>query len=457
MHKQTPFIIALLIVVSLISRLNSFHKEHPFTLDEYLYVQLGMQLCDDISSYSTAPLCDDLAKKGFFIPEYFRRPLFKHPPLFSLLISLSYRMFDRQVLAAFLIPLFFGVGLIGLAYLLGNGLFGRQTGLFAAALMAIEPIDWVCSGKIWMETTLAFFTVLALCLFVQALKKDDACYMIASGFSAGCAALTKYPGILATVIIALYACLWERQLFKKKSFLVSLVIPAFMLAPWFLWNWQAYGGFHVVDFFQMHRIAYRLQGMFAGWWMWGATGAMVTTVFYVPYFKTIAGRKTVLAGILLLFFLYFHHSLFATFSPLHCPETGWLRNMFINEPWHFYIRRLIELSPFYLFAFLSIALLNVDADHWKEYAFLFLSTGIILVFYIWWRNYQSRYILALAVPMMVLAAQFLSVVAARIQAIPSRGLRCAAFSCYGFIVLYAAAKTLYIDLVFAVPNTMCYF
>ena len=45
------------------------------------------------------------------------------------------------------------LALILLAYLLGTTLFDERVGLIAGLLMSVEPLAWLCSQKIWMETT----------------------------------------------------------------------------------------------------------------------------------------------------------------------------------------------------------------------------------------------------------------------------------------------------------------
>jgi len=66
-------------------------------------------------------------------------------------------------------------------------------------------------------------------------------FFIWAGIASGFAALTKYPGILATFVVIMYAGLYNKVLFKNKNFLISLGLPLVILLPWFFWNFQVYG------------------------------------------------------------------------------------------------------------------------------------------------------------------------------------------------------------------------
>jgi len=76
---------------------------------------------------------------------------------------------------------------------------------------------------------------------------------------------------------------------------------------------------------------------------------------------------------------------------------GW-SNPFSMGPWHFYLTRLNELSPLYLFSFLSIFFV-FGRDRGDQ--LLLLSSLLILGAFIFLGNYQSRYILP-AVPFLIL-------------------------------------------------------
>jgi len=81
---------------------------------------------------------------------------------------------------------------------------------------------------------------------------------------------------------------------------------------------------------------------------------------------------------------------------------GW-SNLFSTEPWHFYLTRLSELSPVYLFSFLSIILL-FGKDRGDR--LMLVSSFWILGAFIVLGNYQSRYILPAVPFLIILSARF---------------------------------------------------
>ncbi|MFH1665724.1 MAG: glycosyltransferase family 39 protein, partial [Candidatus Omnitrophota bacterium] len=216
--KHISVILICAVVFAFAARIGSFEKKHPLTFDESVYAILAAQIGADPADYNTVRIYRDAREKGRELPAYFNKPLFKHPPLFARMISSSYRVFGSTYYSAFKVSLFSGILLIILAYLLGEVLFDNKTGAWAAAIMAIEPVTWITSQKIWMETALAFFMVLALYLFATGLKKQKPYFFLASGIAAGLAALVKYPGVLVTAVICLYALSCERRLFKTRFF-----------------------------------------------------------------------------------------------------------------------------------------------------------------------------------------------------------------------------------------------
>lgn len=63
----------------------------------------------------------------------------------------------------------------------------------AAILYAMDPVS-ACSQKIWPDTSLAFFMVLSVYLFLLAKKNNNAIVYILSGIAGGIAVNIKYPG-----------------------------------------------------------------------------------------------------------------------------------------------------------------------------------------------------------------------------------------------------------------------
>jgi len=249
--------LGLLIVSAFFIRLENFKKSDLRTIDEIVYYRMAKQVLDEgLSGYHTIPYGEVLAASGRPLPDYFFQPLFKHPPLFTLMNSFSMRLFGEKLVSCGLVSILFGVLLIPLVYMLGSLLFDKNIGLLSAIFMCLDPVNIISSQKVWMDTTLAFWCVLSVTLFALAqIKKYDLAYLL-SGIACGLAMLTKYSGALTWIIILLYAAAYNKKLFKDKYFIGSLFIPGIMLLPWLIWNFQVFGA----DFFLMqlniHHVAF---------------------------------------------------------------------------------------------------------------------------------------------------------------------------------------------------------
>ena len=469
MKKSVIAILVILVVVSFIGRVNSFRDRKLLSYDEVIYSTLAVQVTQDPTAYNTVGLYQAGRQEGRELPPYLNKPLFKHPPLFTSLVVLSYTIFGTTYNSAFLVSLFFGLLLILTAYLLGSTLFDSKTGVYAALIMAIEPVIWISSQKIWMETTLSFFTILSLCLFAIAAKRYNPMLVIASGIAAGFAVLTKYPGALATVIIFTYVVFWDRRFFKKPAFIVSLFIPFIMLLPWFWWNYAVYGNELFSANVEMMKAAAGIKQLVSVLWIPALiTSGVVAGVMLIrrKYSDSLSNRfsKVVTrSGIIVLVCLFcailfiLREHIVNTCSFFFIPVAGWDMGMFKNEPWYFYLGRLTELSPFYIFAFAAVLFPIFDKKNLKEYSFLLIAAAFALVPYILWQNFQSRYIAVAIVPLIVLSSRVQVCLADRVGSLQKGYPRYAATGILIAIILYAVMRTLYIDIILGTPDAVCYF
>lgn len=467
--KWSFILIAVLIAASFMLRIESFEKEHPMTFDESVYCMLAAQMIKSPGTYNTIAIYEDSLKKGRALPEYFKMPVFKHPPMFAWMISKSYTLFGMTYKAGFLVSLLMGTLLIVLAYLLGSALFDERTGLIAAAIMLIEPVGWITSQKIWMETSLAFFTVLSLALFALSIKRYNVYFLIASGIAGGLAALCKYPGLLAPVIITVYALIADRGLFRKKAFLSAIILPFMIIAPWLLRNFKAYGlRLDLVNDEVATIVKISTTVLEKTWYLIMGAAVLALLFIFIKYWakpfyeRNIApkreGMTWVLCGAAVAaIFALVSGSVYNAFIPGFVPEAGWRIGMFYSKPWHFYLGRLIELSPFYIFSFAGLIFMAAEKELRKQYVFLVLSIAAILSLYILWRNFQCRYITASIVPLIVLGSRALDRCYVFAGKLKPEGLKVACVAILAVFVLYAVIKTVNIDIALAVPNNVCYF
>ncbi|MCA9399686.1 MAG: glycosyltransferase family 39 protein, partial [Candidatus Omnitrophica bacterium] len=391
-------LLGLLTASAFFLRLDNFKNSPARSIDEVVYYRMAKQIRADINSYNTIPYAEELMAEGRPLPDYFTQPLFKHPPLFVFLIAVSMQFFGETMLTAGYVSLLLSALTIPLVYLLGTSVYDRKAGLMASLLLWMDPVSIICSQKIWLGTTITFFSVLAVLFFSQAVKKENNILFLLSGVAVGLAAATKYTGCLLTFAFTLYAISYRPRLWRNGSFILSLFLPFVVLMPWFIWNYKVYGPTLIQNQATLH---YEVVRLFEGFSLLKA-GLLITLVLCLgaglKYFNgnRIQDKQTssipvagwlLFTGLLVILWESIVRSL--TFGPL--PSHSWGSGLFRHEPPVFYFGRLIEFSFVYVFAFAGLFHLYPDDNSQKN--ILTLSAIIILAFFILWRNYQSRYIL----------------------------------------------------------------
>ena len=80
-----------------------------------------------------------------------------------------------------------------------------------------------------------------------------------------------------------------------------------------------------------------------------------------------------------------------------------------------------------------------------------------MLFYVFWGNYQSRYILSSIPFLLVLAAYGVNLTMTKILQQSPAIQRNALLTFLLFVIIYAFVKTIYINASLSFPNNLCYF
>ena len=461
--------LGLLTASAFFIRLENFKNSKLRSIDEIVYYRMAKQVLEEgPSGYHTMPYGKEMADAGRPLPDYFFQPLFKHPPVFTFLVALSLKIFGPSLVSAVYVSLFFGVMFIPLTYLLGSLLLGRKTGFFSAFLMWMDPINIICSQKVWLETTQSFFILSAVYFFLYALKRNkDICFVI-SGVAGGLAVLTKYPGMIAWISILLYAAIAHRFLFKNKYFLLGGVVSFVMLWPWFYWNSLVYGSHFLVKQISAHNLGLGSPRTIC---LIVAAAGVLSLVFYqlrqpraktgirnpgpVASVKSWDTKKYLVAGCGVLLIWSIHGSILRAFSPVSVPTASWAQGLFWDATSVFYFGRLIEFSLIFLLAFAAFFINR--AENFDVKLPLFIVSGALILFYMVWRSYQSRYILAAIPFLIVLGVHFWMECFNRVSGNKNQAIYFGGRLALRLFIIYALVKTTYINGLVSFPNDMCYF
>jgi len=472
-------IIGCMTVSAFCTRLQVCKKTKKYTTDEFVYYGMALQILEQgLPGYNTIRYGQELSEKGITLSRYFSDPLFKHPPVFTFLLVGSLKIFGSQIISAKYVSLLFGVLLIPLTFLLAKLLFDTPIALLSSAFMWFDPTNIMSSQKIWMDTTLSFFIVLSVYLFVYALKKQKNCFFILGGISVGFAVLTKYSGILAAVIILVYSAIREKWLYKNKYFLISLLIPFLVLIPWFYWNFYVFGNDFLLDQIKTHGIlSPTYKADFRTYLL------MALVIFFVVIIKflfkkenvskqkneridnsqTTAKPLSVIDHIRMIVIYCAGLWLIIALAPFiknslqlgHIPYTTWGQTWTDFVTPGFYFERLIEYSFIFVFSFASFFFYVSKSLDSKM--ILYFGIIIILSFLLIWESYQSRYILPAIPFLIILGTSFWM----RLFQVVSKHSNTLIASSGRIILLlllcYIFIKTYYLNIGLSYTNDMCYF
>ncbi|MGD0406320.1 MAG: glycosyltransferase family 39 protein [Candidatus Bathyarchaeia archaeon] len=142
----------------------------------------------------------------------------------------------------------FGLGSVVLVYALGCVLYGKRTGLVAAALFGIVPWHVFMSRIFLIDVQCLFFSLLFLVVGVLAVRRNSEKLLLASGMVFAVAFMTKLFALLMLVPLLLMVYL-ER---KEGGFKLTLRKVLVFLAPSFVLQGVWFGGFANQNFFGVY-------------------------------------------------------------------------------------------------------------------------------------------------------------------------------------------------------------
>ncbi|MDD5069620.1 MAG: glycosyltransferase family 39 protein [Candidatus Omnitrophica bacterium] len=297
----TAFLVAALIVVfSFLIRANTFWLPH-WMGDQSHYVTLAMKLeklgfehynlrgvriklfpvqANNRVYFVYPYLSKDLNERGEILSglaavgiPYYDQPFFHKPPAFSYALVYAHKLiakknqpyivvmtniarkldeikpniFKEVQLWAVVVPLFFSLVTVFLTFVLGKLLFSYRIGIYSAFLMAINPVEIMASQKLWTDTMLTCFILLALILFILGKKRKAWPLFLLSGISCGIGVLTKQTAGYFLIAIWIFTIAGhDRKLYKIKEFLrvifnreiIFFTIGVFFVSGY--WFWKIY-------------------------------------------------------------------------------------------------------------------------------------------------------------------------------------------------------------------------
>jgi 4-amino-4-deoxy-L-arabinose transferase-like glycosyltransferase len=174
--------------------------------------------------------------------------MINQPPLGFYTAAPVFGAFGLSYLNGVWLATAFGLGCVALVYALGTLLYGRKTGLVAAALFGFVPWHVYMSRIFLIDNQYLFLSLLFLALGVLAVNRNSDKLLLVAGAVFALAFLTKLFAVFALIPLALVIYLNRKDgAFKlTRGRLLMFVLPTLILqAVWF-------GGFANQNFFGVY-------------------------------------------------------------------------------------------------------------------------------------------------------------------------------------------------------------
>ena len=142
-----------------------------------------------------------------------------HPPTYYFLLDGWMRLVGTSILAARLLSLLLGLGILVNLYLLTKELLGEPSALLACLLAAVFPFQVQFATEIRMYALLTFFLTLATFAFIKGMRSRSWRWWLLFALSAALAQYTQNLAAFYLVSLALTGIIkWDRKLIKQTLF-----------------------------------------------------------------------------------------------------------------------------------------------------------------------------------------------------------------------------------------------
>jgi 4-amino-4-deoxy-L-arabinose transferase-like glycosyltransferase len=153
--------------------------------------------------------------------------IINEPPLGFYTAALFFKVFGFTVENGTNMITLFGLGCAFMVYKLGRELYGKATGLFAAAFFALAPWELVLSRAFLIDTQCLFLSLVCLYFGKLAIRKDSGKLALISGLFFSAALLTKlYSVFMLVPLLILYIYHRPKKPKQILSQLAAFSIPA---------------------------------------------------------------------------------------------------------------------------------------------------------------------------------------------------------------------------------------
>ncbi len=311
------------------------------------------------------------------------------PPLGFYLEAAFLAAFGVSVDVGVVLITLFGLASVVVVYLLGRELYGKSTGLLAAAFFGLNPWQLVLSRSFLIDAQCLFFSLLCLLVGIFAIKRGSVKLTLVAGVVFAAAILTKmYAAFVLVPLLLFYLYSRPKNLKRILSQLAAFALPAVIGAV--IW-YQGIRGVSVLTILQHNDLADAIP----------ASTGVIPSPFFVGNFLLNYGLgifliSAVAFALALVLLLWRRFSRFvavgliglASVAFIVCVNTALGAGLSLNVPYFSAVKYDYQALPFFMLLAASLVALSVSllraARHTipshRLVVYLAASTGIVLLF-----------------------------------------------------------------------------
>jgi 4-amino-4-deoxy-L-arabinose transferase-like glycosyltransferase len=167
----------------------------------------------------------NIIKMGVPYTEFFHG-LINQPPLGFYLEAAVFQVFGLSLLVGQILVALFGLGTVVVVYSLGKELYGKATGLFAAALFALSPWQLILSRSFLVDAQCLFLSLLCLYVGVLAIRKNSFNLTLAAGVLFAAAFMTKlYAAFMLLPLLMLFLYSKPKNIMRIAARVTVFIVP----------------------------------------------------------------------------------------------------------------------------------------------------------------------------------------------------------------------------------------
>lgn len=209
----------------------------------HVFVNYGLRTTTDIGIGTTeyAAIANNISSGHGFVMVPGEEFILWRPPFYIYLVAFFNKYFTHPFGAVFFLQIILNALTCVLIYKIGEKIFDRRVGFFAALILTCYPLFIINSIRLMPEAVFTFLLSLFLFFFIGFFEKSGWKRVVILGILLGLSTLTKASIQFLPFFLGLYAVLWLRKRIQLVPVLIRLIgviiIMIGVISPWTIRNY----------------------------------------------------------------------------------------------------------------------------------------------------------------------------------------------------------------------------